>query len=51
LELFFEFTIGGVYLSAGKDDYAFNSFFNCRFYAEKLNYLSPDRALPYCGMG
>jgi tetratricopeptide (TPR) repeat protein len=40
-----------VYLSAGKDDYAFSAFFNCRAYSDKLNYLNPDRALCYCGLG
>ena len=51
LELFFEFTIGGVYQSSGRDDYAFNSFYNCRNFIEKIPYLNPDRALPYCGLG
>jgi hypothetical protein len=51
LELYFEFTKGSVYLSAGKDDYAFNCFFNCRGLLEKMPYLNPDRALPYCGIG
>lgn len=51
IELYFEFTRGGVYLSAGKDDYAFNCFYNCRSFNEKIPYLSPDRALPYCGLG
>ena len=29
IELYFEFTKGTVYLSAGKDDYAFSCFYNC----------------------
>lgn len=33
LEMFFEFTEAGVYLSAGKDDYAFNKFYGCRAYS------------------
>ena len=51
IELYFDFSRGGVYLSAGKDDYAFKCFYECRYNAEKINYLNPDRALPYCGLG
>jgi hypothetical protein len=51
MELFFEFTKGSVYLSAGKDDYAFSCFYNCRNFLDKIQYLNPDRALPYCGIG
>lgn len=51
LELYFEFTKGSVYLSAGKDDYGFSCFFGARALLEKIPYLNPDRALPYCGIG
>ena len=43
--------IGSIFQSAGRDDYAFNSFYYCRGYAEKFSAVNPDRALPYCGMG
>jgi len=48
--VYFQFTRGSVYLSAGKDDYAFAAFFGCRMWAEKMPYLNPDRALAYCGL-
>eukprot|EP01015_Nassula_variabilis_P020355 TRINITY_DN3522_c0_g3_i3.p1 TRINITY_DN3522_c0_g3~~TRINITY_DN3522_c0_g3_i3.p1 ORF type:complete len:270 (-),score=49.98 TRINITY_DN3522_c0_g3_i3:87-896(-) len=49
--LFIEFSIGSVYESAGRDDYALNQYLNCRSYTEKFDFMNPDRALPYCGLG
>jgi hypothetical protein len=42
-----------VNVSAGHDDYALEGFVNCKQYTDssKMQYLSPDRALPWCGIG
>ena len=53
IDLFFEYTKATVYVSAGHDDYALESFLNCKQHTDssKMQYLSPDRALPWCGIG
>lgn len=51
LELFFEFTKGGVYESAGRDDMALSAYLSARLFSNKLPTNNPDKALVYCGMG
>lgn len=53
IELFFNYIRGNLYSSAGKDDHALTTFYNCRKHIEggKLGFVNPDRALPYFGIG
>lgn len=40
-----------MYESAGRDDFALSCFITAKNIANKLPLSSPDRALPYCGLG
>ena len=51
LDLFFEFQMGSVYESAGRDDLALSSFLSAKNMGNKLPMNSPDRALSFCGLG
>jgi len=49
--IFFEFSKGLIYESANRDDFAFNSFYQCKLVADRLPDDSADRALAFCGLG
>eukprot|EP01017_Pseudomicrothorax_dubius_P003155 TRINITY_DN10386_c0_g1_i2.p1 TRINITY_DN10386_c0_g1~~TRINITY_DN10386_c0_g1_i2.p1 ORF type:complete len:572 (-),score=163.12 TRINITY_DN10386_c0_g1_i2:87-1802(-) len=51
LNLFFEFVIGQVYETAGRDDYALGSYISSKNYADQLPSHCVDKALPYLGIG
>eukprot|EP00330_Aristerostoma_sp_ATCC50986_P004357 CAMPEP_0114593760 /NCGR_PEP_ID=MMETSP0125-20121206/15354_1 /TAXON_ID=485358 ORGANISM="Aristerostoma sp., Strain ATCC 50986" /NCGR_SAMPLE_ID=MMETSP0125 /ASSEMBLY_ACC=CAM_ASM_000245 /LENGTH=232 /DNA_ID=CAMNT_0001793261 /DNA_START=1316 /DNA_END=2014 /DNA_ORIENTATION=+ len=51
IQLFFEYSKGLVFESAGRDDYSLNLFLSCRNICEKLPFNNPDKALAYCGLG
>ena len=50
-QIFIEFFKGMIYLSAGRDDMALNSFYHSKSIGEKLSWSNPDRALPFAGLG
>ena len=52
-ELFFEYSKGNIYLTAGKLEHALQAFYNCRKFADtsRLPFTNPDRSLPFYGIG
>ncbi|EGR33345.1 hypothetical protein IMG5_055690 [Ichthyophthirius multifiliis] len=50
-EIFFDYFKGSLFLSAGREDLALSSFYSSKYPADKLSLDSPDKALPYCGLG
>lgn len=53
IELFFDYSRGSLYLSAGKLQHALQMFYNCRKYSDinRLTFNNLDRSLPYFGLG
>ena len=51
VQLYFEFSAGQVYESAGRDDHALQKYLNCKNLGERLEPYNPDRALSFCGLG
>jgi tetratricopeptide (TPR) repeat protein len=52
-ELFFEYSKGNIYLSAGRLEHAFQTFYSCRKFSDtsRLPFTNPDRSLPFYGLG
>jgi tetratricopeptide (TPR) repeat protein len=49
--VFFEYFKGLIYLTAGREDMALAQFYACKGVSERLAWSSPDKALPYAGLG
>jgi len=49
--LYFEFSSGQIYESAGRDDFALQKYLTCKTLGERIEFNNPDRALAFCGMG
>ena len=51
IQLFYEFSEGQIYESAGLDDLALEKYMQCKTLSETLSLIDPDRALSFCGLG